>query len=93
MCWIGLQNGRWTCTEHTNKMTLYVIFDGPPQPGKPGTRYVAPDGTMTEHKSRAATFGTAAEAKAFAREKGILFDDGAGKSIGREGFTDEELRH
>jgi hypothetical protein len=77
---------------NNNRITLYVILDGPPQPGRPGTRYAAPDGTMTEHKSRAATFGTAAEAKAFAKEKGIIFDDGAGKSIGRVDFTDIELQ-
>ena len=77
---------------HNNTTKLYVIIAGPPEPGKPGTRYVAPDGSMTEHKSRAATLSTATEAKAFAKEKGIVFGDGAGKSIGREDFTDLELQ-
>ena len=72
------------------KTTLYVIFDGPQQHGGPGTRYVAKDGTTTEHKSRAATFGTATEAKAFAKEKGLSLD-GASQYLGREDFTDGEL--
>jgi len=46
---------------------------------------------MTEHKSRAATFGTGAEAKAFAKVKGLTLD-GARVYIGREDFTDIELR-
>ena len=70
-----------------NKTSLYVIVEGPPQPGKPGTRYVAPDGSRTEHKSRAATFGTPNEAKAFATVKGLTLD-GTRTYIGRENFTD-----
>lgn len=77
--------------ENTNKRSLYVIFEFALPSLKPGIRYIARDGTMTEQKSRAATFGTASEAKAFATEKGIIFD-GAMRYIGKEDFTDEELQ-
>ena len=53
------------------KATLFVIFHGPQQEGGRGTRYIAKDGTTTEHKSDAATFGAVHDAITFAKEKGI----------------------
>jgi hypothetical protein len=73
------------------KTTLYVIFHGPQHGGGRGTRYITKDGTTTEHKSHAATFGTVHDAITFAKEKGIIFD-GKKRYLGREEFTDEELQ-
>jgi hypothetical protein len=35
--------------------TMFVIFAGPQQHGRPGTRYIAKDGTKTERISQAAS--------------------------------------
>lgn len=74
------------------KTTRFVIFHGPQQQGGSGTRYIANDGTTTEHKLNAATFATADDAITFAKEKGIIFHAKV-QYIGREDFTDEELQH
>ena len=48
------------------KNQRYVIFDGPQQHGRPGTRYFSEDGTSTEYRYKAAEFFTATDAIDFA---------------------------
>jgi hypothetical protein len=43
--------------------TLWVIFAGPEQIGRPGTRYIALDGMVTKEKKLAAKFVTYGEQK------------------------------
>jgi hypothetical protein len=49
--------------------TLWVIFAGPEQTGKPGTRYIASDGTVTKQKQLAAKFVTYGDAEKFAQSR------------------------
>jgi hypothetical protein len=72
------------------KTQRYVIFDGPQQHGRPGTRYFANDGTSTEYKYKAAKFFTAIEAIDFAARQTIPLDEL--HSVGIEDFTDFDLR-
>jgi len=50
---------------------LFVIFVLPEQHGRPGTVYYSVDATITEIKSKAATFLTHGEAVQFAKEHNI----------------------
>jgi hypothetical protein len=73
------------------KHTLFVMFAGPQQFGRPGTRYIAKDGKQTGIKARAAKFYSFTEAKEFAKEKNIELT--ALIYIGQEDFTDFEIQH
>jgi hypothetical protein len=54
----------------------WVIFVVPHQSvgGRPSALYIAPDGSITTHKSGAASLPTQDAAKAFADHHGILLD-------------------
>jgi hypothetical protein len=64
----------------------WVIFVVPHQSvgGQPSTLYITPDGSITTHKSEAASFLTQGAAKAFADQHGILL--GGPIHIGEEEF-------
>jgi hypothetical protein len=64
----------------------WVIFVVPHQSvgGRPGSLYIAPDGSITIHKSEAASFLTQGAAKAFADHHEILL--GGPIHIGEEEF-------
>ena len=64
----------------------WVIFVIPYQSvtGQPSSLYIAPDGTITIHKSGAASFPTQGAAKAFADHHGILL--GGPIHVGEEEF-------
>jgi hypothetical protein len=49
-------------------------FRGAEQIGRPGTRYVSSDGTLTREKKLAAKFSTYANAEEFAQSKNIRLD-------------------
>jgi hypothetical protein len=80
-----------TMSPKRKKHTTYVIFAGPQQFGRPGTRYVAKDGTETDIKSRAAKFYSHYDAVEFAKQKNIELT--AITYIGREDFTDFKMQH
>ena len=54
--------------------TFWAIFAGPKQTGKPGTRYIASDGTVTKQKQLAAKSVTYGDAEKFAQSKDIRLD-------------------
>jgi hypothetical protein len=70
--------------------TLWVIFAGPEQTGKPGTRYIASDGTVTKQKQLAAKFVTYGDAEKFAQSKNIRLD-GTTRHIGHDDFEDADI--
>jgi hypothetical protein len=70
--------------------TFWVIFVGPEQIGKPGTRYVASDGTMTREKKLAAKFATYGDAEKFAQSKNIRLD-GTTRYISHDDFEDSDI--
>ena len=72
------------------KHTMYVIFAGPQQFGRPGTSYFAEDGKRTEIRSQAAKFYTLTEAQEFAKRMNIELT--AITYIGQEDFTDFEIQ-
>jgi hypothetical protein len=72
------------------KHTLFVIFARPEQHGRPGTLYIAKDGSRTKIKSRAANFYSFEDAKDFAKDKKIKLT--ALTYIGQEDFTDFEIQ-
>ncbi len=74
----------------SKRKTMFVIFAGPQQHGRPGTRYIAYDGTRAHIKSHAAKFYSFADAQEFAREKNIELT--AVTYIGQEDFTDFEIQ-
>ena len=69
---------------------MFVIFARPQQHGRPGTLYIAKDGTRTERKFRAAKFYSFEDAKDFAKDKKIKLT--ALTYIGQEDFTDFEIQ-
>ncbi len=69
----------------------FVIFARPEQHGRPGNRFIARDGTVTDSSLHAAKFTTWEDAKDFASEKGIKLD-GVIRYIGKMGFSDADLR-
>jgi hypothetical protein len=71
--------------------SMFVIFAGPQQHGRPGTRYIAKDGSETGIKSRAAKFHSAAGGKAFAEKMKIGLSEHT--YIGEEDFTEFEIHH
>ena len=73
-----------------NTRTLWVIFVGPEQIGKPGTRYVASDGTVTREKTLAAKFVAYGDAEKFAQSKNIRLD-GTTRYIGHDDFRDSDI--
>ncbi len=72
------------------RTTVFVIFSGPQQHGRPGTRYIAKDGTITDVRSRAAKFYSFADAQEFAKERTITLT--ATTYIGQEDFTEFEIQ-
>lgn len=74
----------------SNQKTMFVIFAGPQQHGRPGTRYIATNGDETDLKSHAAKFPTFPSAQDFAKESGITLTDI--KYIGQEDFADFEIQ-
>ena len=70
--------------------TFWVIFAGPEQTGKPGTRYIASDGTVTKQKQLAAKFVTYGDAEKFAQSKNIRLD-GTTRHIGHDDFEDSDI--
>jgi hypothetical protein len=70
--------------------TLWVIFAGREQIGKPATRYTASDGTVTKEKKLAAKFGTYGDAEKFAQSKNIRLD-GTTRYIGHDDFEDSDI--
>ena len=70
--------------------TLWVIFAGPEQTAKPGTRYIASDGTVTKQKKLAAKFVTYGDAEKFAQSKNITLD-GTTRHIGHDDFEDSDI--
>ena len=72
------------------KKSLWVIYDGPQQFGATRQKYVATDGTVTDVKTRAARFETAAAAQEFVKAKSIALSEI--RYIGTEDFTDAELQ-
>ncbi len=72
------------------RKTMFVIFVGPQQHGRPGTRYIAEDGTVTEIRSRAAKFYSFADAQEFAKQMNITLT--AITYIGQDDFTDFEIQ-
>ena len=70
--------------------SMFVIFAGPQQHGRPGTRYIAFNGNVTEIKSQAAIFPTQELAQDFVKEIGITLTEL--KYIGQEDFTDCEIQ-
>jgi hypothetical protein len=73
-----------------NTRTLWVIFVGAEQIGKPGTRYVASDGTVTREKTLAAKFVAYGDAEKFAQSKNIRLD-GTTRYIGHDDFRDSDI--
>jgi hypothetical protein len=69
--------------------TLWVIFAGPEQIGRPGTRYIGSDGTVTKEKKLAAKFVTYSDAEKFAQSKNIRLD-GTTRYIGHDDFEDSD---
>jgi hypothetical protein len=74
-----------------NRTTMFVIFAGPQQHGRPGTRYIAKDGSKTEIKSHAAKFDTHADAEEFAKQKNVKLTELT--YIGQDDFTDFEIQY
>lgn len=72
------------------RKTMFVIFAGPQQHGRPGTRYIAEDGTVTEIRPHAAKFYSFADAQEFAKQSNITLT--ATTYIGQEDFTDFEVQ-
>jgi hypothetical protein len=70
---------------------MFVIFSGPQQFGRPGTHYIAKDGTRTEIRSHAAKFYSFTAAQEFAKRKNIELTDI--RYIGQEDFTNFEIQH
>lgn len=52
---------------------LYVIYTGIPRPDGSGRSFISHEGTPTKFPSKAATFSSIKEAKAFATRHKILF--------------------
>ena len=75
----------------TKRKVMFVIFAGPQQFGRPGTQYIAKDGSTTKVKMRAAKFYSHMDAREFAKEKNI--EPTAITYIGQDDFTDFELQH
>jgi len=69
--------------------TLFVLFVGPQHHARPGTQYIANDGSTTTIRSHAARFWTYWGAKTFAEENHMALN--ALTYIGREDFTDFEM--
>ena len=70
--------------------TMWVIFAGAQEIGRPGTRYIALDGTVTREKKLAATFSTYGDAEEFAQSKNIKLD-GATRYIGHDDFPESDI--
>jgi hypothetical protein len=73
------------------RTTMYVIFAGPQQHGRSGTRYIAKDGTKTDLRTNAAKFYLLEDAKAFTKNMSITLTENT--YIGQEDFTDFEIQH
>ena len=75
--------------KRSKRENRFVIFSGPQQHQRPGTKYYALDGGVTDSKSTAAKFYSWDDAKEFADEKKIeltTYD-----YIGQEDFLHHEL--
>ena len=70
--------------------TYWVIFAGHEKIGRPGTRYVTPEGTITHEKKLAAKFITYADAEEFAKSQNIRVD-GLTRYISHDDFEDSDL--
>lgn len=68
---------------------LFVIFAGPQQYGRPGTRYYTQGAIVTQFKAMAAKFYSFEEAKEFAERNNI--ERTAMTYIGLDGFSASEL--
>ena len=77
-------------TMASKRKTMFVIFVGPQQHGRPGTHYVASNGEVTDLRSQAAKFPSQGFAEEFAEERGIALTET--KYIGKEEFTDFEIQ-
>ena len=82
------ENEREKMTEKTR--TLWVIFGGHEEIGRPGTRYISSDGTLTKEKKLAAKFSTYANAEKFAQSKNIRLD-GTTRYISHDDFEDSDI--
>jgi hypothetical protein len=71
------------------RKTMFVIFAGPEQHGRPGTRYIAKDGSKTEAKSHAAKFYSHVDAAEFAKTMNIKLTELI--YIGPDDFTSFEI--
>ena len=70
------------------RTTMFVILTNPQQYGRPGTRYIAKDGTKTEIISQAAKFYSFADAQEFAKQMNIELT--ALTYIGQDDFIDSD---
>ena len=70
------------------RTTMFVILTNPQQYGRPGTRYIAKDGTKTEIISQAAKFYSFADAQEFAKQMNIELT--ALTYIGQDVFIDSD---
>jgi hypothetical protein len=68
---------------------LFVIFAGPEQYGRPGTRYYTKDATVTDIKAKVAKFYSFESAKEFAEQNSINLT--VLTYIGRESFSAFEI--
>jgi hypothetical protein len=55
----------------SKRQNFFVIFRGPQQHGRAGTRYYANDGTVTNIKTKAAKFYSPEDAREFAKQNNI----------------------
>ena len=72
------------------RRTMFVIAFGVSPAGAPAPSYLAPDGSRTEAKSRAAKFHSFETAQQFAAHHQISLMDDA--SIGEADFDEAELK-
>ena len=70
-------------------ITKWVIFAGPQLIKGPGTRYIAPDGTITGEKRNAKKFVSHRDATDFAKSKNIKVN--GTRYIGQEDFLESEI--
>ena len=73
----------------SKSQNLFVIFAGPEQHNRPGTRYYTKDATITDIRTKAVKFCSFEDAKEFAEQKNIKLT--AITYIGQETFSEYEL--
>lgn len=75
----------------SKKNNLFVIFRGPEQIMRPGTKYYAKDASATEIKTRAAKFYSFDEATEFAKKNNIELS--SLDYIGIESFSESDITY